>query len=66
MPSFQYFLFNNYNKIENLLKTVTKENINNIFQPFPFIYLPFWVFIIRIMSSTNCLIFENNENPYEK
>ena len=66
MPSFQYFLINNYNNIEKLLKIVTNEKINNIFQPSPYIYMPFWVFIIRIMSSTNCLIFDNNENPYQK
>ena len=66
MPSFQYFLLNNYNNIEKLLKIVTNEKINNIFQPSPYIYMPFWVFIIRIMSSTNCLIFDNNENPYQK
>ena len=66
LPSFQYFLQNNYDNIEILLKTVKKENINKLFQPSPFMYIPFWVFIIRIMSSTNCLIFENNKNPFEK
>ena len=65
-PSFQYFLLNNYNNIEALLKIVKKENINKLFEPSPYTFIPFWVFIIRIMSSTNCLTFENNNNPLEK
>ena len=66
MPSFQYFLINNYNNMEILFNILTKEKINKIFEPSPYTYIPFWVFIIRIMSSTNCLIFENNKNPFEK
>ena len=65
-PSFQYFLLNNYNNIEILLKTIKKENIQKLFVASPYEYIPFWVFIIRIMSSTNCLAFENNKNPLEK
>ena len=66
MPSFQYFLLNNYNNIEKLLQMVTDEKINNIFELSSYNYVPFWVFIIRIMSSTNYLVFENNENWYKK
>ena len=66
LPSFQYFLLNNYNNIEILLKSVKKENINKLFEPSLNNYIPFWVFILRIMSSTNCLIFGNDRNPYEK
>ena len=65
-PSFQYFLINNYNNIESLLKILTKEEINKIFEPSFEIFIPFWAFIIRIMSSTNCLTFENSKNPLEK
>ena len=42
------------------------KNINKIFKRSPYIYMPFWIFIIRIMSSTNYLVFENNENWYKK
>ena len=66
LPSFQYFLLKNYNNIEILLKTVKSENIHRILKPSPYIFIPFWIFIIRIMSSTNCLIFENDKNPLEK
>ena len=66
LPSFQYFLLINYNNIEILLKTIKKENIQKLFVASPYEYIPFWVFIIRIMSSTNCLVFENNKNPLEK
>ena len=66
MPSFQYFLINNYNNIEKLLQIVTNEKINNIFKLSSYNYVPFWVLIIRIMSSTNYLVFENNENRYKK
>ena len=65
-PSFQYFLLNNYDNIQYLLKIVKKENINKLFEPNPVSFIPFWVFIIRIMSSTNCLIYEDNKNPFEK
>ena len=65
-PSFQYFLLNNYDNIQYLLKIVKKENINKLFEPNPVSFITFWVFIIRIMSSTNCLIFEDNKNPFEK
>ena len=66
MPSFQYFLLNNYNNIEKLLQMVTDEKINNIFELSSYNYVPFWIFIIRIMSSTNYLVFKNKENPYKK
>ncbi len=66
MPSFQYFLLNNYNNIEKLLQMVTDEKINNIFELSSYNYVPFWIFIIRIISSTNYLVFENKENPYKK
>ena len=66
MPSFQYFLLKNYNNIEKLLKIIKKENINKLFKPSHNLYIPFWVFIIRIMSSIYCLIYENNKNPFEK
>mgnify|MGYP002622861730 CR=1 FL=1 len=66
MPSFQYFLINNYDNMKILLNILTKEKINKIFEPSPYSFMPFWVFIIRIMSSTNCLVFENNKNPFEK
>lgn len=66
LPSFQYFLLNNYGNIEILLKNIKKENIEKLFVPSTYDYIPFWVFIIRIMSSTNCLAFENNQNPLEK
>ena len=66
IPSFQYFLLNNYTNMELLLKIVKKENIEKLFQPLSYEYIPFWVFIIRILSSTNCLAFENNKNPLEK
>ena len=66
MPSFQYFLIKNYNNIEKLLKIVTKENINKLFEPSLDLYIPFWAFIIRIMSSTYCLLYENNKNPFKK
>ena len=52
--------------MELLLKAVKKENIQKLFKPFLYQYIPFWVFIIRILSSTNCLAFENNKNPLEK
>ena len=65
-PSYQYFLLNNYSNMELLLKIVKKENIKKLFEPIQNKYIPFWVFIIRIMSSTNCLAFENNKNPLEK
>ena len=65
-PSYQYFLLNNYSNIELLLRIVKKENIKKLFEPVQKKYIPFWVFIIRIMSSTNCLAFENNKNPFEK
>ena len=65
-PSYQYFLLNNYSNIELLLRIVKKENIKKLFEPVQKKYIPFWVFIIRIMSSTNCLAFENNKNQFEK
>ena len=65
-PSFQYFLIKNYNNIENLLKILTKENVNKIFELSFETFVPFWTFILRLMSSTNCLCFENEKNPLEK
>ena len=29
-------------------------------------YIPFWVFLIRNMSSINCINYENKNNPFEK
>ena len=49
-----------------LLKIVKKENIEKLFEPSPYEYISFWILILRILSSTNCLAFENNKNPLEK
>ena len=45
---------------------MTKENIDKLLKPSPYIYIPFWAFILRILSSTNCLIFGNDKNYLEK
>ena len=66
LPSLQYFLLNNYDNIKILLQNVTKENIDKLLKPSPYIYIPFWAFILRILSSTNCLIFGNDKNYLEK
>ena len=42
MPSFQYFLINNYNNIEKLLQIVTNEKINNIFKLSSYNKYPKW------------------------
>ncbi len=63
LPSFQYFLLNNFNNIKTLLQIIKKQNINKIINSQS--YIPFWIFIIRIMSSTNYIIFENQQNPLQ-
>jgi hypothetical protein len=63
-PSFKYYVIKNTKVVEELVNTGLKENdIAILFKPDKETnYIPFWVFLIRNMSSLNCVYYENKKN----
>ena len=67
-PSFKFYIIKNL----QLLKSLINSNLNNndISELFKNktdeLYIPFWVFLIRNMSSINCINYENKNNLFEK
>ena len=63
-PSFKYFIIKNIQLIKELINSKLKsEDISELFKP-NVNYIPFWVFLIRNMSSINCVNYESNDNPF--
>ena len=67
-PSFKFYIIKNL----QLLKSLINSNLNNndISELFKNqtdeLYIPFWAFLIRNMSSINCINYENKNNLFEK
>ena len=63
-PSFKYFIIKNLELIKTLIYTkLNKDDITEIINlKNDEIYIPFWVFLIRNMSSVNCINFGNQKN----
>ena len=63
-PSFKYYIIKNIKVVEELINTGLKENdIAILFKADKETnYIPFWVFLIRNMSSLNCIYYENKKN----
>ena len=63
-PSFKFYMIKNIKVVGELINTGLKEeDISNLFRPGKETnYIPFWVFLIRNMSSLNCVYYENKKN----
>jgi len=63
-PSFKYFIIKNIQLIKELINSKLKsEYISELFKT-NVNYIPFWVFLIRNMSSINCINYENKNNSF--
>ena len=64
-PSFKFFIAKNLKLIKILINSkLNDEDIAKILSPQSNeIFIPFWVFLIRNMSSINCINYENRNNP---
>ena len=67
-PSFKYYIIKNLQLLKMLINSnLTKDDISELFNSQKNeLYIPFWVFLIRNMSSLNCINYENKNNPFEK
>ena len=67
-PSFKFYIIKNLQLLKPLINSeLTNNDISILFQPqIDELYIPFWVFLIRNMSSINCINYENKNNPFEK
>ena len=65
-PSFKFFIIKNLQLIKSLINSkLNDEDITKLLSPQEGeIYIPFWVFLIRNMSSINCINYENKNNPF--
>ena len=65
----KYYIITNIQKLEILINSkLTYKDINSVFNNTSSqIFIPFWIFILRNMSSCNCINYEcnDNENPYK-
>ena len=65
-PSFKFYIINNLQLLQTLINdNLKKEEINELFNSKE-IYIPFWVFLIRNMSSINCIKYDLESNPFSK
>ena len=65
-PSFKFYIIKNLKLLRSLINSkLSNEDISDLFSPQKNeIYIPFWVFLIRNMSSINCINYENKDNPF--
>ena len=63
-PSFKFYIIKNLQLIKTLINTkLSNEEINEICNKNS-TEIPFWVFLIRNMSSLNYINYENKNNPF--
>ena len=63
-PSFKFYIIKNLQLIKTLINTkLSNEEINEICNK-NLNEIPFWVFLIRNMSSLNYINYENKNNPF--
>ena len=67
-PAFKYYIIKNMQLLKSLVNSkLRNEDISELFnQKENDSYIPFWVFLIRNMSSVNCVNYENKNNPFSK
>ena len=67
-PSFKFYIIKNLQLLKTLINSNLKnEEISALFEPQEEeSYIPFWVFLIRNMSATNCINYDNENNPFSK
>ena len=67
-PSFKFYIIKNLELLKRIFNSeLSKEDISDLFSfQKKEIYIPFWVFLIRNMSSVNCINYENNNNPFHQ
>ena len=67
-PSFKFYIIKNLQLLKSLINSkLSNTDISDLFLPQTNeMYIPFWVFLIRNMSSINCINYENKNNPFEK
>ena len=65
-PSFKFFIIKNLQLIKSLINSkLNDEDLAKILSPqSDEIFIPFWVFLIRNMSSIHCINYENKNNPF--
>ena len=64
-PSFKFYIIKNLQLLKSLINSqLINEDISALFSPQKNeIYIPFLVFLIRNMSSINCINYENANIP---
>ena len=61
-PSFKFYIIKNMERLQSLINSkLTKSDISVLFNN-EINYIPFWIFLIRNMSSINCIKYENKNN----
>jgi len=66
----KFYITTNIQKLQILINSkLTYKDINSVFNNTSCqIFIPFWIFLLRNMSSCNCINYEckDNENPNKK
>ena len=68
-PSFKFYIIKNLGLLNTLINSNLKnEDISTLFEPQEEgeKYIPFWVFLIRNMSATNCIYYYNQNITFLK
>jgi len=67
-PSFKFYIIKNLKLLKSLINSKLNNNdISELFKPqIDESFIIFWVFLIRNLSSINCINYENKNNPFVK
>ena len=64
-PCFKFYIVKNLQLLESLINSkLNNDNFKELFNQSGECFIPFWVFLIRNMSSLNCVCYDNEKNPF--